>query len=249
MNVLSRFKRSKPKPTVRTGGWLFELKIFEWLRYGITALVALFVKLWCATLRIEASDASRDVICNAPAPSAFIVWHNNLFLAAYWAKFRPKGRVYALISAGAIGAWISPFFERFNVKSIRGSVNLRAKQALKEMVLKVEEGDDVTVTPDGSRGPCYDFKPGTSMIVKKTNCGVIMLACKFHNAWRLKTWDRFYIPKPFSRVECEFRYFSSYKELTDSNKLSDITEALRAQMMGMTDDSSFKDTKKPTLAE
>lgn len=226
----------KMKPSIRTGGKVFEWKIFVILRYFITGCVALFLKLWWSTLRIKISHESLQALKDAQSPAVFIHWHNHLFFSGYWGKFRPKGKLYALISAGAIGAWISPVFERFNTKSIRGSVNWRGKQALKEFVQVVKDGNDVVVTPDGSRGPCYDFKPGTALVLKMVDPSVLFFSCNFHNAWRLKTWDRFYIPKPFSRVDCTFKQFSSYKELTKSDDIKDITAALKSQLMSITYD-------------
>lgn len=236
-----KFKKSSPKPTIRTGGRLFEWKVFVFLRYLITGLIALFIRLWWSTLKINISDKSLSIIKDTPGPTAIICWHNHLFFAGYWGQFRPKGKLYALISAGAIGAWISPFFEQLNIKSIRGSINLRAQQALKEVVQMSKAGNDITITPDGSRGPCYDFKPGASLLLKMSNPGIIFFACKFHNAWRLKTWDRFYIPKPFSTVDCTFKHFPSYTKLTSSSDIKDITQALRAKLIEITHEPDPED--------
>ena len=192
---------------------------------------------WWSTLRIKVSNESLRLLKDAPSPAVFIHWHNHLFFSGYWGKFRPKGKLYALISAGAIGAWISPIFERFNVKPIRGSVNLRGNHALKEVVQVVRDGNDLVVTPDGSRGPCYDFKPGTALVVKTVDPLIVFFSCNFHNAWRLKTWDRFYIPKPFSKVDCTFKKITSYKLLTESDDIINITAALKSQLMSITYES------------
>lgn len=231
------FKKQDSNPMIRTGGKIFEWKIFDLLRYLLAGCLALFLKLWWSTLRIKISDESLSALKDTPSPAVFIHWHNHLFFSGYWGKYRPKGRLYALISAGAIGAWISPLFECFNVKAIRGSENWRGKQALKEFIQVVQNGNDVIVTPDGSRGPCYDFKPGTALAVKIVNPAVVFFSCNFHNAWRLKSWDRFYIPKPFSKVDCTFKRHSSYKDLTKSNDVKDITEALRTELMAITHDA------------
>lgn len=234
-----KLKMPEAKPRIRIGGKIFKWKIFEYLRLLITAFAALFLKLWWSTLRINISDESLNIIKNTQSPAAILCWHNHLFFAGYWGKFRAKGKLYALISAGAIGAWISPFFQRINIKSIRGSINLRAQQALKEVIQVSKEGNDIAITPDGSRGPCYECKPGISLLLKMTNPSIILFACKFHNAWRLNTWDGFYIPKPFSRIDCTFQYFSSYKELTQDEDIQNITHALNTHLMNITQDSDL----------
>lgn len=232
-------KSANKKPSIRTGGKLFEWKIFQFLRYLITGFFALFIKLWWLTLRIKISDKSLNILVNTPSPATIIMWHNHLFLATYWTKKRSNGKLYAMISAGTIGAWISPFYEHFNVKAIRGSKNLRAPQALKEIVQIVNQGNDIAITPDGSRGPCYHFRSGTSLVLKIANPAIILFSCKFHNAWRLKTWDRFYIPKPFSKVDCIFTSYSSYKDLTSSDDIQDISEALEKSLMDITHDDEI----------
>lgn len=234
MDMGFKFKKSGRKPHIRSGGRIFEWKIFAGLRYVIVAFLAWFLKLWWWTLRVKVSEDGLRVVRDTPSPVVFIHWHNHLFFSGYWGKMRPKGRLYALISAGAIGAWISPFFKHFNAKAIRGSTNLRGKEVLREFIEVLEERNDVIVTPDGSRGPCYSFKPGTALAVKSVNPAIVFFSCNFHNAWRLKTWDRFYIPKPFSRVDCVFKKIDSYKELTESDDVGDIQEALRAELMGIT---------------
>lgn len=227
---------SRKKPNIRTGGKIFEWKIFQYLRYFVVSLIAFFFKIWWMTLRIKVSQQSLNILKNTPSPATIIFWHNNLFIAAYWGKMRPKGKLYAMISAGTIGAWISPFYKHFNIKSIRGSTNLRAPQALKEVVQIVRKGNDITITPDGSRGPCYHFKPGAALVLKMADPAIILFSSKFHNAWRLKTWDYFYIPKPFSRVDCNFHAFSSYKELTKSEDIQEISEVLKTELLNRTED-------------
>lgn len=228
------------KPRIRTGGKIFEWKVFQYLRYLITGLIAFVFKIWWMTLRIRASDESLNIVKKTRSPATIVFWHNHLFIAAYWAKVRPKGKLYAMMSAGTIGSWISPFYENFNIKAIRGSTNLRATQGLKEVVQIVYKGNDIAITPDGSRGPCYQFKAGAALVLKMADPAIIFFSCKFHNAWRLKTWDHFYLPKPFSKVECIFHYISTYKELTNSDDIQTIKEALNRELMNITYDVEYE---------
>jgi len=69
------------------------------------------------------------------------------------------------------------------------------------MIAASSEGFDVGVSPDGSRGPLYDMKPGALKVALKTGAPIILLSLNHTRAWRLKTWDRFYIPYPFSKIE------------------------------------------------
>jgi hypothetical protein len=56
-------------------------------------------------------------------------------------------------------------------------------------------------TADGPRGPARVVKPGPVQLAELT--GAAWVGC-FHaeaeRAWRLRSWDGFVVPKPFSRV-------------------------------------------------
>jgi lysophospholipid acyltransferase (LPLAT)-like uncharacterized protein len=66
------------------------------------------------------------------------------------------------------------------------------------------EGTDGVLTPDGPRGPCYRMAAGPVKLAQLTGASVQPIKVRYQNAWRLKSWDRFFIPKPFSRVVVTF---------------------------------------------
>ena len=45
------------------------------------------------------------------------------------------------------------------------------------------------------------MKAGAVTIAMKTGAPMVLLSFNFGGAWRLKSWDRLYIPHPFSRIE------------------------------------------------
>jgi hypothetical protein len=73
------------------------------------------------------------------------------------------------------------------------------------MIDALRAGADAGITPDGPRGPCYRFKSGALVMTRATGTTLLLLGCGFSSAWRLRSWDRFYLPRPFStlRVRCE----------------------------------------------
>ena len=58
----------------------------------------------------------------------------------------------------------------------------------------------MAVTPDGPQGPALTFQPGTLVAAQRANVPVIPILVHADRAWRLKSWDRFMIPKFFARV-------------------------------------------------
>ena len=76
--------------------------------------------------------------------------------------------------------------------------------ALIDLAAKMRAGCGVGLTPDGPRGPKHVLQPGVIKLAEATGAAIIPVHVTFTSALRLKTWDRFVIPRPFSRVEVTF---------------------------------------------
>ena len=162
---------------------------------------ALLTRLWLKTLRMPCPDEERNDLRNVDDPTIVIVWHNRLALAAeYVRRYRRERRLCGLVSGSRDGAWLEVFFRAIGILVVRGSSNRRGTQAIRDLAHRMKEGQDVGITPDGSRGPCYEMKPGAVLVAKITKAPVLLLSFEFSSAWRLNSWDGFYLPKPFSRV-------------------------------------------------
>ncbi|MEO0797011.1 MAG: lysophospholipid acyltransferase family protein [Verrucomicrobiota bacterium] len=176
-------------------------------RLAAVSLLGLLARLWCASLRIKPDEEALRILADE-RPTVFVLWHNRLFtIGEVHRRFRRphvKHPIYGLISASRDGAWLTGFFQKIGIQAIRGSSSWRGTQAVREAV-KILEDSDLGITPDGPRGPCYDFKPGAALIARKSNCPVALLGMSFAKAKRLKSWDAFYLPMPFSVVELRGR--------------------------------------------
>jgi lysophospholipid acyltransferase (LPLAT)-like uncharacterized protein len=58
----------------------------------------------------------------------------------------------------------------------------------------------VVITPDGPRGPAYELGPGIIFLAQKSGAAVLPMNLEFSHCWRLGSWDRFIVPRPFSKV-------------------------------------------------
>jgi lysophospholipid acyltransferase (LPLAT)-like uncharacterized protein len=166
----------------------------------------LVLKLWGMTLRFELTPEDRANYTRKDQPVAIVLWHNRLFLAAEIVRRFRQGRpAYALVSASQDGAWLTAFFSLAGLRTVRGSSSRLGREAATALVDTLRAGHDVGITPDGPRGPCYDLKPGSVIVPRRTGAPVLLVGGEFTSAWRLGSWDRFYVPKPFSRVRmrCE----------------------------------------------
>jgi hypothetical protein len=138
-------------------------------------------------------------------PCIFATWHNRLSLSLIlYRRFvqtrnRPH-RLAAIVSASQDGAVVARILEHFGVQPVRGSSSRRGPQALLELTTWAERGYDLALTPDGPRGPCYIVHSGAVSLGRLT--GFPIVPASYHLAWkfRLRSWDRFQVPLPFSRV-------------------------------------------------
>lgn len=158
------------------------------------------------SLRFELSPDDLRHVTKKDVPVAFVVWHNRLFLTPeIFRRYRGGRPLVALISASGDGAWLSAFFSLVGMRAARGSSSRLGREAATVLVEAQRAGHDIGITPDGPRGPCYDLKPGVVIVPRRTDAPLLLIGGEFASAWQLRSWDRFYLPKPFSRVRlrCE----------------------------------------------
>jgi len=110
--------------------------------------------------------------------------------------------------------------------TVRGSSSRFGREALHSLAEKLEQGEDIGITPDGPRGPCYDLKGGGVILARKTRACTILLGLRFTKAWRLASWDRFYLPLPFSRIELRAEAWSAEKMAGGEDTLSAVRSRL-----------------------
>ena len=160
------------------------------------------LRIWWRTLRYSLDSSVRELQGNPPPPVIALLWHNRLFAAPeFYRRFFKDRRLAALVSASGDGGWLAGFLEHLGIQPVRGSHHNRGAFALKECLTALKDGCDIAITPDGSRGPVYKMKPGAAALTMKTGAPVYLLDFKYSTALRLASWDRFFLPLPFSRVE------------------------------------------------
>jgi lysophospholipid acyltransferase (LPLAT)-like uncharacterized protein len=174
----------------------------EWHQRFLLVLLGFFMRVWGRTLRFYWGPDVQALLDAGSPPAVVVFWHNRLFAAPiFFLRYFRQRRLATLISASKDGAWLAAFVQRLGMRPVRGSRYKRGAQAVRDLLLAQAEGFDLAITPDGSRGPLYDMKPGAVKVALKTGAPIVLLSFNYSGAWRLKSWDRFYIPHPFSRVE------------------------------------------------
>ncbi|MDR2429660.1 MAG: DUF374 domain-containing protein [Puniceicoccales bacterium] len=213
------------------------VKHLRWpIRLALRPL-ALLVRLWLRTLRIHTRPADLRAWHDAPPGRLVILWHNRLLVAAeLHRRHSPRTPISGLISASRDGAWLATFFRLLDIGAIRGSSSWRGAPATREILHRLHAGEDIGITPDGPRGPCYDWKPGFVQIAAAARCPIVLLGTHYHCARRLATWDRFYIPAPFSRVDLTVEIIPADSPLR-TLPTPELSAHLRERLNALTDDN------------
>jgi len=156
------------------------------------------------TLRIDVRDES-GILREPPGfPLIYTFWHNRILaVAASFLRFYPAGRrgVTVLTSPSRDGEILARVVGGLGMGAVRGSSSRRGATALRECLQIVENGGDLAITPDGPRGPRYQLGPGLLLIVQQSSARIQPVHVRFGRALRLRTWDGFTIPAPFSRIQ------------------------------------------------
>ncbi len=202
------------------------------------ALLPLYVvaRLWLATLRMRISEQERAWLSDTRTPLVTVVWHNRLFITSELRRrYRHTRRMVGLVSASGDGAWLAEYFRLVGIAAVRGSSSWRGMQAVRELLAVMKEGSDIAITPDGPRGPCYEVQPGALMVARLAKTPLLLISARIPSAWRLRSWDGFYLPKPFSVVEVRIGWLADYASLGTGDDETTRRE-LQRRMMEITED-------------
>lgn len=151
-----------------------------------------------ATARVERIGLEHyDALRSAGRNVIFVLWHGRL-LPLSW--FHRDWKLVTLISASADGEYIARIVRRWGYDVVRGSSSRRGSEALRDLVRSVRSGRSLAITPDGPRGPRERMKPGPLLIARLTGAPLLPVSASADRAWWFEGWDRFLVPRPFSRV-------------------------------------------------
>jgi lysophospholipid acyltransferase (LPLAT)-like uncharacterized protein len=163
----------------------------------VPKLTALFLALVGVTLRFEVIAEEDATPATPPARGIFCFWHRCTLPASWY--FR-KFRCSILISQSFDGELIARTLELLGYGSVRGSSSRGGAAGLMAMRDVLARGEPVVFTADGPRGPIYQTKIGpvklSAMAGEDIGCFYLLPA----RAWTMRSWDRFLVPLPFSRV-------------------------------------------------
>ncbi|MBI5432583.1 MAG: lysophospholipid acyltransferase family protein [Planctomycetes bacterium] len=156
------------------------------------------------------------------------LWHGRMLLGIR--ELRAE-RLHVLVSMSGDGDVSEALLQNFGYTVVRGSRSRGGARALREMLGILGEGGVVVITPDGPRGPRHTMNPGLAWMAKATGYPVLPLGYAVDRAWRLKSWDRFTIPKPFARVRLAFGEPVRVPREATPEDMERATESIRERLL------------------
>ncbi|MGH7668143.1 MAG: lysophospholipid acyltransferase family protein, partial [Gemmatimonadaceae bacterium] len=173
----------------------------RWIARIGAGLVWMLARTWRVRYlnRTELDEAERRHL-----PVIYAIWHGEL-LPALWTH---RGRdISVLISEHRDGEIIARVAHFLGFRTVRGSTTRGASRALIGLVRELDAGYAVAITPDGPKGPHHSFAAGALLISQRSNRPILPVGIHASRAWRLDSWDRFVLPKPFARIIVQYGPF------------------------------------------
>jgi lysophospholipid acyltransferase (LPLAT)-like uncharacterized protein len=166
--------------------------------------ISWMVQFWMGTVRYHyrplgdnLDPRRRDL----PGRYIYAFWHENMLLPTY---HYCSPRFYVLTSQHADGEIVHQVMRLRRTHTIRGSTTRGGIEAVRT-VLRDRKHRHLAVTPDGPRGPRRQVQPGIIYLAARTGMPIIPVGFAYHRPWRLRTWDRFAVPRPWSVSNCVTR--------------------------------------------
>lgn len=182
---------------------------------------------WMRTVRVrvesEVPEADPRV---ATRGYLYCLWHETMLLPA--ALFADRN-IHVLISQHHDGEYISRIVRRLGFSVVRGSTTRGAVRAVRELARSASSAN-LAITPDGPRGPRQVLQSGAVYLASRGGLAIVPMGFAFDRPWRAASWDRFVLPRPFSRAACVIAAPIAVSPEADSAELADLNRIVGEAM-------------------
>lgn len=167
------------------------LPILTWFGAPIYWLIS---STWRVKLT-AANPESLEVLSSKGALGIF--WHGRSLPAV---RSLRGFKAAVLVSPSADGRLSMALLRGLHIPVVEGSSSRGGVRAMKEMMTTLAGGSSIAITPDGPRGPMHSMTDGVPFLSHRTGYPILPMGIAVSRSWRMKSWDRFTVPKPFCRV-------------------------------------------------
>jgi len=164
-----------------------------------------FIRVYSMTFRLKIENKDRWQNLREQGTAVLLcVWHQQFFSAISHFKTYSKFNPGLMISQSKDGDLISGVANRSGWHTLRGSSSRGGKKAMDAMIDHLKTYGFGAHILDGPTGPIGRVKAGIIKMALEADAVVVPLYTSAENAWFFNSWDRFMLPKPFSRVFITF---------------------------------------------
>jgi hypothetical protein len=168
-------------------------------------------------------------------PEIYCFWHQCVLPCTLYFRW---SHAIILISRSFDGELITRILRMFGFDAVRGSSSRAGREGLMGLKRVIESGRPAIFTADGPRGPIYQTKMGPVKLAQLTGAPVGAFHLQPQRAWVVNSWDRFVIPKPFTRIVVSWAKGVTIPEEMESGALevkrAELNDALeRARMRAL----------------
>ncbi|PIE63123.1 MAG: hypothetical protein CSA25_02025 [Desulfobacter postgatei] len=190
-----------------------------------------FIYCYASTFRLKVeNEGPWMALVKAKKPVLLVAWHQQFFSAIRYAKTYSQYTPGLMISRSKDGDLISSVANRMGWYTPRGSSSRGGKEALKAMIDHINTYKFGAHILDGPRGPIGKVKAGVIKMALETGAVVVPCYTDADAAWFFNSWDRFMLPKPFTRVW--IRYADPIRlELNDNTDFETLRRNLETEML------------------
>ena len=200
----------------------------------VWALLWIFGRTW--RFEVIAEQGVTPVLFGQKAgPEIYCFWHQCVLPCTIY--FR-KSNAVILISQSFDGELITRILRMFGFDAVRGSSSRSAREGLLGLKHTIDKGRTAIFTADGPRGPIFKTKMGPIKLAQTTGAPIGAFHLQPEHAWVMKSWDRFLVPKPFTRIIVSWAQWThvppdlpSEQFETKRQELNDALERARARSL------------------
>jgi lysophospholipid acyltransferase (LPLAT)-like uncharacterized protein len=192
-----------------------------------------FNRIYSGTFRLNIENEKEwmDYLKNGGAV-LLCAWHQQFFSAIHhfqnYKAFMPS----IMISQSNDGKIISGVAERTGWNPVRGSSSKGGREALKNMIVNFKESKLAAHIVDGPRGPSGIVKAGVIRLAHVANNAMIVpFYVSAENGWHFNSWDKFLLPKPFSKVSLRFGKMIKFERVKNKESLEKQRKQLEDIML------------------
>lgn len=196
----------------------------------VGVLGAGLTRLWIGSLRVRVDLPRPTIDFLKPDCDGnyiYTLWHDVLLLPTYHYR---KAHQYTLISQSQDGEYITRIVRKLGWNVIRGSSSRGAANAVRQLLSVTENAETsnhsrgnplprvrnknskqqgggrsanrvhLAITADGPRGPRHVMKDGPIYLASRSGLAIVPIGVAHDRPWRARSWDRFILPRPFSKA-------------------------------------------------